>query len=137
MAGKRTAKSQDCGPGPGSYTYYDNERKGKGWTMAGRQKTGERTFSPGPGAYDIKSTMNQRPGITMGIKRTTKSLDNTPGPGTYNPKIDKGIAYTMGGRHFKESNFVGDSRMPGLGTYDVDLNKPHNKGYTMGKRHNI
>jgi len=136
IAGKRNEKHCEDGPGPGAYLIKFNEN-GKGWTIAHRPKTSECSTQPGPGAYDLKSTIGDKPGKTIAGKRNEPALcDITPGPGLYNPELDKGIAYSIQGRHFQDHEQNENMKKPGPNTYNpnVDLVHPHHPGKSIGRK---
>jgi hypothetical protein len=135
---KRMPILNDCTPGPGSYNNWD--LRDPRWATFGtskRPKTAKKSWDPGPGAYNIRSTLCEKPGKTIAGKRRSHSIECTPGPGSYKIKMDRGVAYSLQGRHGKDPKYCENKCKPAPGAYNpsYDLVLPHNPGKTIaGKR---
>mmetsp|Transcript_2175 Transcript_2175/g.2506 ORF Transcript_2175/g.2506 Transcript_2175/m.2506 type:complete len:471 (-) Transcript_2175:40-1452(-) len=131
------AKYKDDTPGPGYYGTMDvRGKRGTKMGKAKRPSTADNRGGPGPGAYYLKSTLGQKPGKTIGGKRKQKSVDNTPGPGMYNPKLDRGLAYSLQGKYSRDYGMIESMKKPGPNTYfpSVDPIKPHHPGKSIGSK---
>ena len=142
MAGKNEFTPSESGPGPGMYN--PKLDRGPAYTIQGRYNNNyemnENMNKPGPNTYNpsVDYVKPNYPGKTIAGRRTsTGQLDDAPGPGMYDPKLDRGIAYSIQGRNFNDTAMIESMKKPGPSNYDVktDLTLPHNPGKSMGARH--
>lgn len=118
-------------PGPGYYLI--KQPKSNGVTIGKRFPEKEGDNVPGPGRYNPSTSevlYDKAPEWTMNGKLPQAAdANNIPGPGQYGipENQDKGVSFTMRGRHGVE--YPNDN--PGPGYYNVKPPKPHD-GFSLG-----
>lgn len=124
-------------PGPGTYSYTENQA-GVGYSIPkGRAKDGNFSQVVGPGAYDsldaFKKFSSGQGNVVFGKEKRSREIGSRlPGPGAYDPKAE--LFETKGG-------FLGKgargrevrAQVPGPGFYSPQPEFPQKGGYSIGK----
>ena len=140
---KRSKKTIEISPGPGSYNLRYEQNQGPLYTIPTKSSIKEdkdAAKSPSPASYSPKN-LSKSSCYTMGHKYNTKKIEISPGPGDYNLRTEKDLnkpSYKFGTEKRIDNSLSKDS--PGPGRYyfsNINTINYQHPQYSFGKEKRI